>query len=57
MMNFVILTLAIMTGTLLASGVALFIVMQPKVMKLYMKQVNKTIQQLDVFVMDEAEDL
>jgi hypothetical protein len=57
MMEFVVLTLAVMTGTLLASGLALFIVMQPKVMKLYMKQVNKTVQQVYEIPMEEAEDL
>ena len=41
MMYFVVVTLAVMVGTLLASGLAICIALNTKVLKWYMKKVSK----------------
>lgn len=58
MMEFVLMTLSFTLGILLASGLALFIMMQPKVMKAYMKMVGKTMNRMDqIFYEQELKDL
>ncbi len=55
MMTFIILTLSFTIAILLASAIALFIMMQPKVIKAYMKWVCKYVNQMDnaLYEMDE----
>ena len=58
MMEFVLMTLSFTLGILFASGLALFIMMQPKVMKAYMKMIGKTMSQMDqIFEAQELKDL
>lgn len=58
MMEFVLMTLSFTLGILLASGLALFIMMRPKVMKAYMKAMYKTMNQMDqIFDDQELKDL
>ena len=58
MMEFVLMTLSFTLGILLASGLALFIMMRPKVIKAYMKMVGKAMNQMDqIFDDQELKDL
>ena len=47
MMEFIILTLSFTVAILLASGLSLYIMMQPKVMKWYMKFIVKSMKNMD----------
>lgn len=58
MMEFIIMTLSFTVAILLASGLALVTMMQPKVMKAYMKLMSKTMKEMDEIFYDEmAKDL
>lgn len=58
MMEFVVLTVSFTVAILLASVVALLIMMQPKVMKAYMKVMFKTTKEVeDAFLEEELKDL
>lgn len=58
MMEFIIMTLSFTVAILLASGVSVFIVMQPRVMKWYTKRVTKISYQLvDELYEEEDKDL
>ena len=54
-MMFVMMALSVAVGTLLATGVAVFIMMQPKVMKAYMKWVQKATNEIVDEMFDEEE--
>lgn len=55
MMDFIVMTLSFTVAILLASGLALMIIMQPKVLKSYTKYVMKMSNQI-VEEMFEEED-
>ena len=58
MMEFVMMALAFAVGSLLATGVMIFIIMQPAVMRLYTKKVMKLTKDVMVDLYDiEGEDL
>lgn len=57
MMAFVILTISFTIAILLASGLAVLIVMQPKVMKLYMKWMIKQMKKFDELVDELGKEL
>lgn len=58
MMEFVIMTLSFTVGILLASGLALLIMLNPKVMKGYMKYMFKMMNNMDqIFEEEQAKDL
>ena len=58
MMEFVVLTLSFTVAILLASALALFIIMQPKVMKAYMKTTFKTMKEMEeIFYEEQLKDL
>lgn len=58
MMEFVLMTISFALGILLASGLALFIMMRPKVMKAYMKMIYKYMSRMDqIFTEQELKDL
>ena len=46
MLNFIMLTLSITLGIVLSYVVLLFVILQPKVMKLYMEYVYKCMEQI-----------
>lgn len=55
MMNFVIITLAVMVGTLLAWGLAFVIAMQKPVIKLYTKKAMEISNSMVEELMDDYE--
>lgn len=57
-MLFIMLTISFTVAILLASGIALYVMMQPKVMKWYMKMVAKSMKGMEDFIEEEmAKDL
>lgn len=46
MLNFIILTISIMVAILLASALACFIMLQPKVLKWYLRYVQKLTEEI-----------
>ena len=57
MMEFVLMTLSFALGILLASGIVMVIIMQPKVMKAYMKWVFKQTKEIENLMFEEDEEL
>lgn len=55
MMNFVMMTLAFAVGSLMATGIMVFIMMQPGVMKLYTKKVMKLTNEIVAELVEENE--
>lgn len=53
MMDYIITTLAVMTGTLLASGLAVAVLLNKKVLKAYVKYATKVGQELSDEIVDE----
>ena len=53
MMDFIVLTISFTVAILLASGLALLIMMQPKVMKAYMKVMMKNMKSVDEAFFEE----
>lgn len=53
MLDFIIMTISFTVAILLASGIALFITMRPKVMKWYMKKVTKMMPDMEQILEDE----
>ena len=55
MMEFVLMTLAFTVGILLASAIAVFVMLQPVVMKAYMKKVTKLTNEIVTELVEENE--
>jgi hypothetical protein len=53
MMDYIITTLAVMTGTLLASGLAVAVLLNKKVIKAYVKHVNKVSKEITEEMIDK----
>ena len=59
MMNFIIMTASFTVAILLATVIAFAVLLQPKVLKMYMKYVSKLSEQMveEMFNEKEAKDL
>ena len=55
MMEFVMMALAFAVGSLMATGIMVFIMMQPGVMKLYTKKVMKLTNEIVAEIVEENE--
>lgn len=55
MMEFVMMALAFAVGSLMATGIMVFIMMQPGVMKLYTKKVMKLTNEIVAELVEENE--
>lgn len=58
MLEFIMLTISFTVAILLASGIALYLIMQPKVMEWYMKKVMKMANDMqEIFEEELTKDL
>lgn len=57
MMTFIMMTLSITIGLLLAMGLATMIMLHPKVMKWYMNYVIKSMNRFDYFIDQDKTEL
>lgn len=57
MMEFIMLTISFTMAILLASGLSVYIVLQPKVVKWYMKHIVKYMKEIEKTLEDFEEEL